>query len=124
MKKTMLAVMVALCAGAAGAASSVEPEKLGGELEQIRAKARAGDYQAQRNLAYAYATGDQLHGKRYPVAGCAWYMSIPYLHSKKMHAGDTGNAMVYCHKLSPTDFDSAMRYSAEIVGAAWKSANR
>lgn len=121
MKRKLFAGLFSLCAIAA-TAGSIEPEKLGAELEQVRTKARAGDYQAQRNLAYAYATGDQLQGKRYPVAGCAWYMSIAYINGQKFGAGDSGNVYTYCRNLPPDQFDAAIRHSAAIVGA--KTAGR
>jgi len=118
MKKTILAGLLAMCVGAAGAASTIEPEILGGELEQVRAKAQTGDYHAQRKLAHAYVTGDQLNGKRFPVAGCAWYLSIPYLSTQYFNVSDSGNIHSTCDKLPPDQFYAAVRYSAAIVNAA------
>jgi len=78
MKKIIRGGLLAACVAAAAAAPNpMEPDQLGSEMAKMRAKAQAGDYQAQRNPAHAYATGARLRGKQFPVAGCAWYLSIP-----------------------------------------------
>lgn len=121
MKQAITALVVAFSAFGACAAE-VEPMKLPAGLEQIRLKARSGDYHAQRNLAYAYATGGQeLAGNKYPVAACAWYMSIPYLHeASRVDMGDMSNAWTYCTKLQPDAHEAAMRHSVKIVGSLRK----
>jgi hypothetical protein len=117
----LAALIAGFCAGAAAASDHMEPELLG-EMEQVRAKAMAGDYHAQRRLANAYVTGDQLQGKKFPVAGCAWYMSIPYLNSQYFNVSDSGHIRSTCSKLPPEQFYAAMRFSAAIVNAAKTSA--
>jgi hypothetical protein len=119
MKKRILAALLAACAAAAGAGpSTIEPEQLVGEMEQVRAKALAGDYHAQRKLAYAYVTGEQLQGKRFPMASCAWYLSIPYLNTQYFNVSDSGNIHSTCSSLPSDQFYAAVRYSAAIVNAA------
>ncbi|MDB5965438.1 MAG: hypothetical protein JWQ72_1938 [Polaromonas sp.] len=114
--KGALCLALSIAASYVHAAGAEEPASLPAGLEAIRASARGGDYGAQRNLAFTYATGgSELKGKRYPVAGCAWYMSIPYLHPKKFDGGDAGNTMVYCGRLSPDDYDAALRQSVSLV---------
>jgi opacity protein-like surface antigen len=116
MKKIILGAILAACLGAAGAAADhMEPEQLSSDMEQVRKKARAGDYHAQRMLAYAYATGDRLQGKRFPVAGCAWYLSIPYLNTQFFNVSDSSGIHSTCSNLPPDQFYAAVRYSAAIV---------
>ena len=116
--KKILVGLLAACAATAGAGpNTMEPEQLSGDMEQVRAKALAGDYHAQRKLAYSYITGDQLQGRRFPVAGCAWYLSIPYLNTQYFNVSDSGNIHSTCSNLPPDQFYAAIRYSAAIVNA-------
>jgi len=110
-------LLVAGVAAAAAAPALMEPEQLGSEMAQLRAKAQAGDYHAQRNLANAYATGAQLQGKQFPVASCAWYLSIPYLNTQYFNVSDSSNIQSTCTSLPPEQFYAAVRYSAAIVNA-------
>lgn len=112
--RTLALVVASLSAHAF--AQTIEPASLPTEVEQIRRNANQGDYNAQRNLAYTYATGQGLSGQKSPKAACAWYLAIPYLNPKKANAGDSGNVWLYCQKLSPTDFDEAVGYSVALVG--------
>lgn len=61
----------------------------------IRDLAMKGNYQAQRNLAFGYATGDQGIKKNHSLA-CAWYLLILRSDSPKLDSGDVGNVEVYC----------------------------
>ena len=67
-------------------------------IDRFQPKALKGDYQAQRNLAYTYATSSDPHVAN-PMLGCAWYQLILLSGSQKIHEGDIGNAKVYCDKL-------------------------
>jgi len=119
MKKIIRGGLLAACVVAASAATNMmEPEQLGSEMAQLRAKAQAGDYHAQRNLAHAYATGAQLQGKQFPVASCAWYLSIPYLNTQYFNVSDSGSIHATCSNLPPEQFYAAVRYSAAIVNAS------
>lgn len=89
-------------------------------LSQLRGKAKAGDYASQRNLAWAYSTGDMGLDKKYPVAGCAWYLALSQMNSAKIHAGDAGNVKVYCNRLDLDELRSALIYSSELTGLAAK----
>lgn len=116
--RTLALVAASFCAHAF--AQTIEPASVPAEVEQLRRSASQGDYNAQRNLAYTYATGQGMDGKKVPKAACAWYLAIPYLNPKKFHAGDSGNVSLYCQKLSPTDFDEALSYSVALVGKTKK----
>lgn len=62
--------------------------------------AMKGNYQAQRNLAFGYATGDQGIKKNHSLA-CAWYLLILRSDSPKLGSGDVGNVSVYCDPFKP-----------------------
>ncbi|MCW5624557.1 MAG: hypothetical protein KIT73_07585 [Burkholderiales bacterium] len=66
-----------------------------------------GDYQAQRNLAYGHATGDQRI-KVDRQAACSWYLLVLRSDSPRLHTGDVGNVQVYCARL-----DAETRLEAE-----------
>ena len=70
------------------------------DIDALRAKAMKGDYQAQRNLAFGYATGDQGIKKNHSLA-CAWYLLILRSDSPKLGSGDVGNVSVYCDPFKP-----------------------
>lgn len=72
--------------------------------KEIQAKAMQGDYQAQRNLAYGYATGGWGQKKDVSMA-CSWYLLVLRSDSPKLDIGDVGNVAVYCDKL---DFDKRL----------------
>lgn len=78
---------VALAAGDAARVKEYEPA------------ARKGDYQAQRNLAFTYATSREA-GVTNPTLGCAWYKLILLSGSTKINDGDIGNVRVYCGQLT------------------------
>jgi hypothetical protein len=69
-------------------------------LEEMRTKAMAGDYQAQRNLAFSLAKGWGTEIKQNPMLGCAWYKVILLSGSEQVHEGDIGNVQVYCGRLT------------------------
>lgn len=69
-------------------------------LQEFEAKAIKGDYQAQRNLAWLYATSTDPFIANKPL-GCAWYKLILLSGSPKVGDGDISNVKTYCGKLSP-----------------------
>lgn len=73
-------------------AASAETEK------DLVAKSMAGDYQAQRNLAYGYAAGAGGQ-KKDPQLACSWYLLVVRSDSPKLNVGDIGNLATYCDKL-------------------------
>ncbi|MDN3578691.1 hypothetical protein QWZ03_18145 [Chitinimonas viridis] len=96
MRKMLVGLTAALAVVAAHAAT--ESELLG--------KAMKGDYQAQRNLAYSYATGWGNAGspdyiQKTPEKACTWYRVIAMSRSPKVNGGDYSNEYVYCSKLMP-----------------------
>lgn len=87
--KTIVSLLVLMVASAVAAAN---PEK------ESNGKALAGDYQAQRNLAYGYATGGWGQKKDQHLA-CAWYLLVLRSDSQKLNVGDVGNVVTYCNNL-------------------------
>lgn len=72
--------------------------------KELQAKAMQGSYQAQRNLAYGYATGGWGQKKDVSLA-CSWYLLVLRSDSPKLDTTDVGNVAVYCDKL---DFDKRL----------------
>lgn len=58
-------------------------------------KALAGDYQAQRNIAYRFSTGIDGHTQNV-VTGCAWYLVVLKSKHPQIDSSDTNNKRVFC----------------------------
>lgn len=71
-----------------------------------------GDYQAQRNIAYGFASYPYNGQEKNRVLGCAWYLVVLNSGSPKVNAGDQGNVDTYCGKLEP-DLLTAAKYNAK-----------
>ena len=118
MKFTPALVACLLIVGTAQASEHpVEPlAGLPNAVKELRMKALSGNYQAMRNLGYAYSAGftpasGNAAPKRLPIAGCAWYLLIPWLNPAETTSGDTGNIHLYCGRLSPDQLDTAYRHA-------------
>lgn len=99
MRIYLFAVLIALATTARAQEAS---------LAQVEAAALAGDYQAQRNLAYGYASYPMKGQMKDPTKACAWYLLVLRSDSPKLTVGDIGNLVVYCDKL-----DFSARLAAE-----------
>lgn len=64
------------------------------DLQLVEAEAFKGDYQAQRNFAYAL-TSKGWWGHN-PVLGCAWRMVILVSGSSRVDETDVANKRLYC----------------------------
>lgn len=73
------------------------------------------DYQAQRNLAYGFASTPYPGQQKNPVLGCAWYLVIKNSHHPQYGAGDEGNVSVYCGKLDSATLDAAKLNASRII---------
>ncbi|WP_157381517.1 hypothetical protein [Methylophilus sp. 5] len=94
-----------------------EEKQLKGQeaLAKLTKEAEKGDYQAQRNLAYSYSTG-QFNSPYEPITGCAWYAVIAASGHKEFDSGDAGNYKLYCEeKLNPDQFSQALQKAAETM---------
>ena len=77
-----------------------------GTIDQLTEKALRGDYQAQRNLAYRYSTGDAVVAKN-PVEGCAWREVVMLSGHPQAIAGDASNRDVECGRLASSERELA-----------------
>lgn len=92
------------------------------ELEQL---ALNGDYQAQRNIAYSYATDPEKFGRNH-IQACGWYLVVLSSGSPKVDAGDKSNVEVYCsHKfLNDSERSQAFSFGKEIYGKIYKDTSK
>ncbi|CUI99469.1 Uncharacterised protein [Achromobacter sp. 2789STDY5608621] len=74
------------------------PARAAEKLADLKQKALAGDYQAQRNLAFGYSDKFSDQNKN-PVLACAWRMVI--LTTEQADETDMSNYNTYCGKLPP-----------------------
>lgn len=79
--------------------------------EELEKSALAGDYQAQRNLAYTLTTSIP-HNK---ILGCAWRIVIIESGSAQVDQSDTGNKQFDCdQKLNQDEMNAAKAQAKEI----------
>ncbi|WP_353191987.1 hypothetical protein [Pandoraea pnomenusa] len=71
-------------------------------------KAMAGDYQAQRNLAYTYGADLRDFSK-----ACSWYLLILRSDSPQLNLGDLSNANTYCGMLTKQDENARLNAERE-----------
>lgn len=67
--------------------------------------ALARNYQAQRNVAYRFASGENV--VRNPVQACAWRIIILAADDAQVDASDTANYKLECGRLIPADLEAA-----------------
>lgn len=98
-------------------AEAAEQKRQAEGAEQFAAlekKAKSGDYQAQRNYAYSFATGAQ--GAPYnPVKACAWYAVILNSGNPKVNDGDKSNVQLYCGRLDEAGRQAAIEMATAIT---------
>ncbi|WP_131726016.1 hypothetical protein [Bordetella pseudohinzii] len=80
---------------------------------EVKAAALAGDYQAQRNLAFGYTDLPYAGQDKDPVQACAWRMVI--MVSGSADNTDAGNFQMYCGELAPNDYRAAMRGAGALL---------
>lgn len=101
-----LASIALLLASTVCSASSMQ------EYEALKKKAMAGDYQAQRNIAYWLTGGNNGAPPLNPVLGCAWRLVILKSGSSSVDASDISNKQLYCDKRLDTDSRKAAEAQA------------
>ncbi|GJL37190.1 hypothetical protein TUM17576_40100 [Enterobacter hormaechei] len=77
---------------------------------KLTQSALKGDYQSQRNLAYAYSSGSSLsdtasddYVPQDSVKACAWRKVILLSQAKKADFSDYSNESIDCQKVHATD---------------------
>jgi hypothetical protein len=108
-------VLAALLAPLA-ALSQVQPTT----FEGVEALAKKGDYQAQRNLAFGYASLPYKGQEKNPLLACAWYLVVLHSGSPKLGEGDVGNVNVYCGRLTDTSLAASTGQARVIFRQIYK----
>lgn len=78
-------------------------------------QAKAGDYQAQRNLAYGFAASPYPGQQKNRVLGCAWYLVVLNSGHPQADESDTSNAQTYCGPLDADLLDTAKYYATKFL---------
>jgi hypothetical protein len=78
-------------------------------FERLERAAMAGDYQAQRNLAYWLSGGNGGAPPLDPVLSCAWRYVILASGNRQVDESDMSNKQLYCDKR----LDAAARQAAK-----------
>lgn len=104
MRRAALAVLMLVSAAASAAPSP----------EAVEAAARAGDYQAQRNLAYGLFTGSGGFPQD-GVRACMWSSVIVLSGNPRADMSDASNLDFRCSRLSPTERALATRQAEELA---------
>ncbi|MCA1633223.1 MAG: hypothetical protein LC785_06025 [Acidobacteria bacterium] len=90
-------------------------EKAPGDDGGLEKQALAGDYQAQRNLAYYLSTGAEGHTQN-PVAGCAWRIVLLKSRHNQADSSDESNKTFDCdRKLNPQQLREAEAKAAALL---------
>lgn len=83
-------------------------------FDQVRQQAMAGDYQAQRNLAFGFSSAPYPGQAKNAIAACAWRAVILNSGHRRVDATDQNNFAVYCGQLSAEQQASARRQAREL----------
>jgi hypothetical protein len=103
MFRLSMLIFICLLSKSAAASTHSNSNSNSNSFSTVEALALKGDYQAQRNVAFGYASLPLKGQTHDAIRACGWYELILQSGSPKLHAGDVGNVSVYCTKL---DFDS------------------
>lgn len=116
MKKTL----AVLCFGLATAAGSATLD----EYQALEKAAKAGDYQAQRNVAYWLSGGYGGAPPLNPVLACAWRIVILESRSTSVDSSDVSNKKVYCDRKLDADGLKAAQAQARTLKRGIPAAKR
>jgi len=83
-------------------------------------QAHAGDYQAQRNLAYGYAAQPYPGQEKNSVLACAWYLVVANSGSPKVDAGDASNANLYCGRIDGDLLATAKARATQLLAEIYR----
>ncbi|MBX6722718.1 MAG: hypothetical protein IRY92_05730 [Dactylosporangium sp.] len=78
-------------------------------------KAKAGDYQGQRNAAWFLHRGDSPPMQRNPIQACAWRLVIVSAGHAQAGPGDTGNVRIECGRLSEAERAAAQARATQLL---------
>lgn len=83
------------------------------EYEALEKKAMAGNYLAQRNVAYWLTGGNNGAPPLNPILGCAWRLVILKSGSPSVDSSDVSNKQLYCDRRLDADSRKAAEAQAE-----------
>lgn len=115
--KKIGAVLLLSVAASAGAATFEE-------YQALEKAAKAGDYQAQRNVAYWLSGGFGGAPPLNPVLACAWRMVILESGSTSVDSSDVSNKQVYCDRKLDADGIKAAQAQARTLRRGMPAAKR
>lgn len=94
---------------------------------KLTQSALKGDYQSQRNLAYAYSVGSSLSNTasddympQDSVKACAWRKVILLSQAKKADFSDYSNESIDCQKVHATDNQAVWSLVHKVVNVETK----
>lgn len=83
-------------------------------FEQVQSKAMAGDYQAQRNVAFGYTSLPYKGQDKNPMLGCAWRLVIIKSGSPRVDQTDINNVRTYCGELDELQRSAAIEQARRL----------
>lgn len=116
MKINLSIVMVLAAFSLSGLCEAQTPNT----FKSVESAAMKGDYQAQRNLAYGYASFPYEGQIKNPMLACAWYTVVLNSGSPMLGPGDVGNVNVYCGKLDALSRSAAEEQSRVLFSQIYK----
>lgn len=112
MKRAISSVLLTICIGAWANTS---------QFDQITAKALAGDYQAQRNLAFGYSSSPYDGQEKNPMLACAWRLVILNSGSPKVDDTDVSNKQLYCGRLNADQLSAATAQARNLYRTVYRT---
>lgn len=85
------------------------------EFMAVMDAAKTGDYQAQRNLAYGYASAPYPGQEKNRVLACSWYLVIANSGNERIGDADRSNANVYCGALEKELLETAKTNASQLL---------
>lgn len=112
-----ISALVTACGGSTPPDANKKP---GASVDQtkfiaVMSAAKKGDYQAQRNLAYGYASAPYPGQEKNRVWACSWYLVIANSGSEKIVDADRSNANVYCGSLEKELLEAAKTNASQLL---------
>ena len=110
-KKQILSLCIAMVSASASSGTMAE-------YEALEKSAKAGNYQAQRNIAYWLSGGYSGAPPLNPVLACAWRIVILESGSTSVDFSDVSNKQLYCDRRLDADAVKAAQAQARTLQKA------
>lgn len=112
MKRVISSILLVACATAWANST---------QFEQASAKAMAGDYQAQRNLAFGYSSSPYEGQQKNSLLACAWRLVILNSGSPKVDDTDVSNKQLYCGRLNADQLSAATAQARNLYRTIYRT---